>query len=271
MTKDYKLITTTNYEAWSNGVVDTVTVETASGKTQQVSIDHPFLVYYEYEPKWVEAKDLVVGDEIATVERKGTTLSDFPIWEPIKSLTPGGPANTIDLSVFDTHCFVGSDIISHNTGKTVVLAIEAVFRAFTHSHRQVLIVTAYEGQLDEIFNAIDHICFDSTKIRDSISRVTQKPHKVWFKNGSVISGNVGNNSVRGKCLPVGTQIWMADLTWKAIESIEVGDMVFSYNVEKDIAIPKPVEAVHHNGVKPIFELSTKSSRFLTSYCRTQSI
>jgi len=152
--------------------------------------------------------------------------------------------------------------MGRRTGKTVVLAIEAVYKAFTYHNRQILIVTAYEGQLDEIFNNIDHLCFDSHKIKNSISRVTRKPHKVELLNGSVITGNVGNNSVRGKCLPAGTQIWMADLSWKPIEEIKPEEKVVSWNYELDRPEPKSVTAVHDNGFKPIYEVSTRSGRFL---------
>lgn len=147
-------------------------------------------------------------------------------------------------------------------GKSIILAIEAIYKGFTYANRRVLIVTAYEGQLDEIFNAIEHLAFDSDKIRDSIERVTQKPHKVWFRNGSTISGNVGNNSVRGKCLPAGTQVWTASLTWKPIEEVQPGDKIISYNLEEERFEAKKVKAVHDNGDRPIYEVSTTASRFL---------
>jgi len=57
----YTLKRTSDYEVWYNDKVPTIQITTKSGKKQRVSVDHPFLVYAESGPSWVEAQDIKPG------------------------------------------------------------------------------------------------------------------------------------------------------------------------------------------------------------------
>jgi len=125
-----------------------------------------------------------------------------------------------------------------------------------------LVVAAYENQLDIIFNLMGNMIYDAPKIKDSIKNVRKKPHEIWFENGSSIIGNVGNSSVRGKCLPAGTKVWMAGGSWKSVEEIKAGERVRSYDLDDLCMVTRKVTAIHDNGKKLIYQLNTTSSRIL---------
>ena len=88
------------------------------------------------------------------------------------------------------------------------MAIEAIWKAFTHNNREVLLVAGYDSQVQTIFNLIFRMARDSEEISTSIERTRMRPYEIWFKNGSVIMGYVGNNAVRGKCFPPTTNVVM---------------------------------------------------------------
>ncbi len=152
--------------------------------------------------------------------------------------------------------------MGRRTGKTVTLAIEAIWKAYTHTNREVLLVAGYDSQVQTIFNLIFRMARDAEFIASSIERTRMRPYEIWFKNGSVIMGYVGNNAVRGKCFPATTNVVMWDRNLKSIKDIKVGDEVLSVNTEDSDgkAIKGTVSAVHDNGVRDIYELETTSER-----------
>jgi len=155
--------------------------------------------------------------------------------------------------------------MGRRTGKTVTLAIEAIWKAFTNNDREVLIVAGYDSQVGTLFNLINRMTKDSPDIRESIERTRMRPYEIWFKNGSVIMGFVGNNSVRGKCFPGNTRILMEDgITTKLVKDIKIGDKVLSIDtdLESHNKVIGEVSAVHNNGVKDVYSLETTSERIL---------
>ena len=109
--------------------------------------------------------------------------------------------------------------LGRRTGKTVTLAIEAIWKAYTHANREVLLVAGYDSQVQTIFNLIFRMARDAGEISDSIERTRMRPYEIWFKNGSVIMGYVGNNAVRGKCFPPNTNVVMWDRSLKTIKDL----------------------------------------------------
>ena len=152
--------------------------------------------------------------------------------------------------------------LGRRTGKTVNLAIEMIWKAFTHSDREILITAGYDSQVQTLFNLINRMTKDSPDISNSIARTRMRPYEIWFKNNSVIMGYVGNNAVRGKCLPRDTKIVKMDGTSIEIDKIKVGDKVLSIDLKKEKSIIGTVEAVHDNGIKNIYEIETASERYL---------
>ena len=154
--------------------------------------------------------------------------------------------------------------MGRRTGKSVSLAVEAIWKAFTNAHREVLLVAGYDSQVGTLFNLINRMVKDSDEVKKSISNTRMRPYEIHFKNGSIIMGYVGNNSVRGKCIPGYTQIIMSDLECKEAKDIRVGDKVLSFSTDNETMGPREGEVTHifNNGVKEIFQLETSSDRFL---------
>ena len=99
------------------------------------------------------------------------------------------------------------------------MCLEAIWKAFTNAHREVLLVAGYDSQVGTLFNLINRMVKDSDEVAKSISNTRMRPYEIHFKNGSIIMGYVGNNSVRGKCIPSNTQIILADLECKKAKDI----------------------------------------------------
>jgi len=206
---------------------------------------------------------VLAAAKAAQSEEDLAALSSDVLWEPVTRVEYfEDPADTYDLHVLRTQCFIGNGIIQHNTGKSVLLAIEALWKAFTHANRQVLLTAAYETQIDNLFDLIRRMSFDSPEIKESISGFRKKPYELWFKNGSVIRGLVANASIRGKCLIAGTMVWMANGDWKPIEKIRPGDEVITLHPQKLTPQKGKVINFYENGVKPVYELRTTSARRL---------
>lgn len=153
--------------------------------------------------------------------------------------------------------------MGRRTGKTVVLAVEAIWKAFTNNDREILIVAGFDSQVQTVFNLINRMTKDSPEIAQSIERTRMRPYEIHFTNGSVIMGYVGNNSVRGKCFPADTIVIMGDLSTKQISDLKEGDVVKTVKVDEK-GNPQMtaglVSAVHNNGVQDIYELTTSTDR-----------
>ena len=154
--------------------------------------------------------------------------------------------------------------MGRRTGKSVSLAVEAIWKAFTNAHREVLLVAGYDSQVGTLFNLMNRMVKDSPEVKKSISNTRMRPYEIHFKNGSIIMGYVGNNSVRGKCIPGYTQIIMSDLECKPANKIKVGDKVLSYATENGKEGPREGEVtkIFNNGVKDIYELESTTDRII---------
>lgn len=73
-------------------------------------------------------------------------------------------------------------------GKTVALAIEALWYAFTHSYKNILIVCPYKSQVDVVWTQINKLVADSEILKESIVKVRSNPYYIEFANESAIRG-----------------------------------------------------------------------------------
>ncbi len=154
--------------------------------------------------------------------------------------------------------------LGRRTGKTVTLAIEAIWKAFTHSNREILLTAGYDSQIATLFNLINRMVSDSGEIFRSVARTRMRPWEIEFKNGSIIMGYVANNAIRGKCLPANSIVVMEDGNLKHIKELEVGDKVLSIDTEteKGDRVSGEVTEIHDNGIQDIYALKTTSERVL---------
>jgi len=194
-------------------------------------------------------------------------IANPDLWAETHLRNPMNPDAPLELRRYQRKCLRDRHYRKllrwgRRTGKSVYLAIEALWKAFTYAHRQVLLTAAYETQIDGLFDIIRRMAFDSPAIKDSISGFRKKPYELWFNNGSVIRGLVANASIRGKCLIAGTMVWMADGSWKPIEKVRPGEEVITLNPRTTIPEKGKVVQFYENGVKPVYELRTTTARRL---------
>jgi len=259
VTEQHTIQHTSNWDISDNGKVPTMRVEVGAFRRATVSMDHPFLVTTRTGTHWVEAQHLEPGMRVAVLDH----LSDGLTFEPVTGLRPFGTVQTYDLHVPGTESFIGNDgIVQHNTGKTVTLGAIALYEAFTSKNKEVMLVTAYDSQIETLFNLMHRMAIDAPLIKNSVARTRRKPHEIWFKNDSVIFGQVASPSVRGKCLVEGTMVWMGDGSWKPIEHVEAGDIVVTLDMETHRPVKTEVRARIDNGYAEVHYLHNASAREL---------
>jgi hypothetical protein len=196
-------------------------------------------------------------------------LSDPVYFAEIYLRSPSDPKKSLELRPYQRKILRSRSQkrvlrMGRRTGKSVTLAIEAIWKAFTYTDREILIVAGYDSQVQTLFNLINRMTKDAPEISSSIARTRMRPYEIWFKNNSVIQGYVGNNSVRGKCLPRDTQVVKENGTSVSIDKLKVGDEVLSIDLETEKSIVGTVEAIHDNGIKELYEVETASERFLVA-------
>lgn len=99
-----------------------------------------------------------------------------------------GKHKTYDLHVPEYHNFIANDILVHNTGKTEVMVVEGLWKAFTNKNYRILYVTPYETQVNLIFMRIKELIYDSPLVKDQVVRMINSPYMIELKNGSIIMG-----------------------------------------------------------------------------------
>ena len=172
---------------------------TEDGREIDATANHPFLTPIG----WKELKDLSEDTLIAVpVQNK---FGETVLWRRVKKISPMGMADTYDLYVPDYHNFVANDIITHNTGKSETMVVEALWRACTNKQFRVLCVTPYENQVNLLFMRMRELIHDSPLVKNQVVRMKNSPYMIEFSNGSSIMGfttgassGSGAASVRGQ-------------------------------------------------------------------------
>jgi hypothetical protein len=63
----FVLSTTSNFRTWDQGLQSAHKLKLKNGKEEQVTSDHPYLVWRNAMPEWIAVKDLVKGDRVAVL------------------------------------------------------------------------------------------------------------------------------------------------------------------------------------------------------------
>jgi hypothetical protein len=150
--------------------------------------------------------------------------------------------------------------MGRRTGKTAILAVVALYNAFTYKNRQILCTAAYDSQVQEIFEQMLRMVENSPLLKEGVERTRQRPFEIWLSNGSLIRGMVANNTVRGKCLPNDTMVFRANNEPIKIQELRPGDKVLSWNEAASLIEAKEVVGRHNNGMRPVWEITTVSNR-----------
>jgi replicative DNA helicase len=123
--------------------------------------------------------------------------------------------------------------IHRRAGKSWLLASYAIWYAFTHASRQVMIICPDSSKVETIFNAIDDFIRVSPGIAQSVHERQKTPARRKFTNGSLIAGfttgarsNSKGESVRSKSADVviiDEAAYLREEDWAAILPIMTGD------------------------------------------------
>ena len=135
-----------------------------------------------------------------------TKMADGQImWQKIKSIQSIGVYPTYDLTVPKYHNFVANDIITHNTGKSETMVVEALWHTNTNKNFTHMFVTPYENQIRLLFDRMKELIHNSPLLKIHMTRCVNHPYRIEFDNGSKIIGfttgassGSGGASLRGQ-------------------------------------------------------------------------
>lgn len=75
--KTGKLLPTNNWYMMDNGIKDCLKVISRTGKTDYVTVNHPYLVIRDKMPEWIDANSLKIGDRIAIPKEYKNTFDKY--------------------------------------------------------------------------------------------------------------------------------------------------------------------------------------------------
>lgn len=178
---------------------------------------------YIYEPHVIKDPDSIVNfcrliglegrdEELRQLELRAiSNLINKPLpkdyhWEEIVLLSKEGTEDTYDIEVDEHHNFIANDFITHNTGKSETMVVEALYNAYTHNDYRVLFIAPYENQINLAFMRMREFIHDSPLLKMEVTRMINSPYMITFgnKNSAIIgfttgaSSNTGAASVRGQ-------------------------------------------------------------------------
>lgn len=178
---------------------------------------------YIYEPHVIKDPDSIVNfcrliglegrdEELRQLELRAlSNLINKPLpkdyhWEEVVLLSKEGTEDTYDIEVDEHHNFVANDFITHNTGKSETMVVEALYNAYTHNDYRVLFIAPYENQINLAFMRMREFIHDSPLLKMEVTRMINSPYMITFgnKNSAILgfttgaSSNTGAASIRGQ-------------------------------------------------------------------------
>ena len=171
---------------------------------------------YLYEPNFIRDPDSIVNfcrliglegrdEELRQLELRAlSNLVNKPLpkdyhWEEITLLSREGTELTYDIEVDEHHNFVANDFITHNTGKSETMVVEALYNAYTHNDYRVLFIAPYENQINLAFMRMREFIHDSPLLKMEVTRMINSPYMISFgnKNSAILGFTTGASSGQG--------------------------------------------------------------------------
>ena len=128
----YKVFTTNKFTTWDQGLQKSYSITLKSGKTEEVTSDHPYLVKTAFGTCWIQVKDLNKKDKVGVLNNLtfDSASTDYSIeWEEVVKVKAIGYKNIIGFEVDDTH-IIGNNIVSHNTSKSSMSSIICLYEFY---------------------------------------------------------------------------------------------------------------------------------------------
>ncbi len=181
-------------DTYNNGEQDIYSIRLANGKEIQCTSNHLLAVS---NTEWKSMEDgLSVGDKVQTKKKDRVSLST------IKSIKCVGKHATYDITVEEDHNFIVNTIITHNSGKTVVICCDCFWWCIAQPlvkmyeengtkqvPYKVLILTPMDSQIKEIFDTFIALMEASPFIKGMVTKIKRSDvHEIRFNNGSKIKG-----------------------------------------------------------------------------------
>lgn len=189
-------------------------------------------------------------------------------WEKILSITHVGQKRVFDIEVKDYHNFICNGMVTHNCGKSIALAVEALWLCFVQEGVRILICTPFKQQTANLWkDGFNKLIKGNELLESSISKSLQNPYLIEFKNGSRILGltagsSTGNKgaSIRGQCLDGESSILMDCGISKPISLVKIGDIVQTLDLDNFKITKNFVKNVYLNNIKDLYKYTTSSGR-----------
>jgi len=191
-------------DVYDNGIQDVYKIMLECGSSMECSSNHPLLTlsksypnYDMYHDNWLSIDDgLSIGNKVAYKYGNHRKNSSITTIEHI------GQHPTIDLTVKNNHNFISGNIISHNSGKSVIICVDSLwwtlaqplYTMYTNKgNRQipfrVLILTPMDAHIKMIWDTYIELIEGSQFIQDQIVKIKRSDvHEIQFNNGSIIKG-----------------------------------------------------------------------------------
>ncbi|MGL5718664.1 MAG: terminase large subunit domain-containing protein [Paraclostridium sp.] len=195
LTYDYKNGKTEYTKKWSksnNGNVICYMVETATGKKNTVSHNHPYLIKTSVGDDWVEAENLKAGDIAYEI------LDGKVIESEITFVKQIGRLETFSITVYPYNTLILDDIITHNTE---VVTVDALHFAQNNPGKTVMVVGPFQNLIDEIFDRISSLLDNEESAFTGGYERKRQPNVIRLPNGSQIKGfttGLNGDSIRGQ-------------------------------------------------------------------------
>jgi hypothetical protein len=176
----------------NNGEKEVYKITTVKGNIIKCTYDHKFLVNIDQRNScnmcgffnrsknvWLSIKDgLKISDWIIIYESNKTNF------DAIKSIQYFGIEHVYDIEVEKNHTFIANNIVTHNCGKTVALAVEILYLLTMNPNYKILCITPYESQCDTLFKYLQN--FVETSPLLEYKRFVKKPYVMEMHNGSSV-------------------------------------------------------------------------------------
>lgn len=248
-------------QQWSNGFKEVFRITFDDESKIDCTSNHPILCTEDDKDVW---KGIETGLKVGDITTMFDTRTKQFYKTTVKNISSYGELETYDLSIKDSANYIVNNVVTHNTGKTMALAILILHKLLTNTNYRVLLVSPYQVQTEEIIDNLVGLCHLLPEYPIT-GKKASPTHVLTFNTGSVLKGFTAAtdaNAVRGQpgdllvldeCLTGDTSITLANGTTKSLEDIVIGDLVKTFDEVTETFRSKEVTNKKLTGIKEVYE------------------
>lgn len=130
-------------------------------------------------------------------------LNDPVLWASTHLSNPENSSEFIDLRFYQTDFLETPSRykvlrLGRQIGKTIVMGVDILWRAYTHPGYKVVIVAPFMAQVGGIMTKMKAMIGGVSPLKDHVKKLRENPPEIVFDNGSTIKGFVAGESVAGQ-------------------------------------------------------------------------